>query len=475
MKKLAGIVLCGVALPLLSGCVTANAFNTSIEDHGATATIDSLGNPCARPKAGLAQAAPPLSPAVASVTLSAAQQAQSDIVLGIELLTAANTQGASGVTTADSDLSTFAQALSVSLGTDLTNVVAAPEAFDLRAAASADAVLKSPSALNLSPAGPEQVGKSFEKAKITVSRGEWIKMMRDIATASAGEGWYGAAASSLGSYAKTYGLSTISSAEQARAAEQVNFKIILARYMADYFRNGEILTLDFDYGDLKVALLEKIKNSVDNQATVTAVDAEIDQLAEDLAERLCKSQSSSEKCRVLGVLGERTFVTRAGKSYGFPGLAVAFDPAAEKKVSTNKIDPSAVISDLVRVLFEATGDSAIRVPGAKNSSLCRLTEKYSTSLCATEATASLLQKVDNLGDRVEAGTFATVGIAIRGGWLFSLNNEALAVSLQTAIAVSARKASEAAMWSRLTQCPVTAVVAAQGNGMLVSTDIKLVR
>jgi len=475
MKKLLGTILCGVAMPLLSGCVTAGSFNTEIEDSGTAATIDSLANPCARPKAGLAKAAPPPSPAVANIALSADQKAHSDMLLGIELLTSANGVGAPGVAAADGGMGSFAQALSVSLGTDLSNIAAIPEAFDPRAAASADAVLTSTAVTRLKTPDPEEVGRSFGNGEVTVSRAAWIEMMRNVATASAGEGWYGAAATSLGSYAKTYGLSVSGSPEQARAAEQVNFKILLARYMADYFRNGEILTLDFDYADLKKALLEKIQKSVKDQTTVTAVDAEIDKLAKDLAERLCKSQSSGESCRVLGVLGERTFVTRAGKSYGFPGLAVTFDPTADKKVSTNKIDPNAVIPDLVRVLFEATGDSVIRVPGAKNSSLCRLTEKYSVSLCATDAQAPLLKKVDNLGDRIEAGTFATVGIAIRGGWLFSLNNEALATSLQTALAVSARKASEGAMWSRLTQCPATAVAAAQGDTMLRATKFKLVR
>jgi hypothetical protein len=475
MKKLLATIFCGVAMPLLSGCVTAGSFNTEIEDSGANATIDSLANPCARPKAGLAKAAPAPSPAVASVALSADQKAHSDMVLGIELLTAANGDGVPSVAAADGSMGSFAQALSLTLGTDLSNIAAIPEAFDSRAAASAEAVLTSTAVMGLKTPDPEDVGRSFGNGEVTISRAAWIEVMRNVATASAGEGWYGAAASSLGSYAKTYGLSASASPERARAAEQVNFKILLARYMADYFRNGEILTLDFDYSDLKTALLEKIQKSVKDQTTVTAVDAEIDKLAKDLAERLCKAQSSGESCRVLGVLGERTFVTRAGKSYGFPGLAVAFDLTAGKKVSTNKIDPNAVIPDLVRVLFEATGDSAIRVPGANNSSLCRLTEKYSVSLCATAAQASLLKKVDNLGDRIEAGTFATVGIAIRGGWLFSLNNEALATSLQTALAVSARKASEGAMWSRLTQCPATAVAVAQGDTMLRATKLRLVR
>jgi hypothetical protein len=47
---------------------------------------------------------------------------------------------------------------------------------------------------------------------------------------------------------------------------------------------------------------------------------------------------------------------------------------------------------------------------------------------------------------VEAGTAAAVGAAIRGGWLFSLDNETLASTLTTAAAVALGKGAEAATW-----------------------------
>ncbi len=142
-------------------------------------------------------------------------------------------------------------------------------------------------------------------------------------------------------------------------------------------------------------------------------------------------------------------MTRAGKSYGFPGLTATVDLTGDKEVSTNKLDPNAVTSDLVRVLFEAVGDYRIRVPGAANTSLCRA----SKAMCATAGNADALKRVHNIGNRVEAGTFSTVGIAIRGGWLFSINKEALASSVQTAVAVGAQKTAEGVMWSRLNNCP----------------------
>ncbi|MCY1249604.1 hypothetical protein D9M72_631530 [compost metagenome] len=74
-------------------------------------------------------------------------------------------------------------------------------------------------------------------------------------------------------------------------------------------------------------------------------------------------------------------------------------------------------------------------------------------MCAGKDNTDKLKQVDNIGDRAEAGTFAAVGIAIRGGWLFSINNEALATSIQTAVAVGVRKTAEGVMWSRLQNCP----------------------
>ena len=153
------------------------------------------------------------------------------------------------------------------------------------------------------------------------------------------------------------------------------------------------------------------------------------------------------------MIGEQTFVTRAGKSFGFPGVIVTVDPGADKKVSTNQIDTDAIIGDMVRVLFEATGDSINKVPGSKTSSLCKLTEKTAAPLCATDTTAPVLQKVDGIADRVEAGAFSVTGMVIRGGWLFSLNNEALAKSIETGVSVAARKWAEKAIWSRLSRCP----------------------
>lgn len=220
--------------------------------------------------------------------------------------------------------------------------------------------------------------------------------------------------------------------------------------MAAYFRNGAILSVSVDASGLKDQLVAKLKERIRDEQAIKAAEAEIDKLAAQLTEQVCKGGVGDKKgCVVLGTIGEQTFVTRSGKSYGFPGISVSFDPTATKKVSTNKISEEDIAPDLVRVVLEAVGDELFHVPGTPNSTLCGFNAVY----CGTEAQSAMLAKVNDAGDRMEAATSGTVGTLIRGGWILSLNNEVLARTVTTAAAVSLRKAAEGATWKRLSTCP----------------------
>lgn len=455
-QLLKGIVLATV-LPTLGGCVTARAGADAILGVPAIGT-------CASPKASYASApagtsgSAGSSTAVADVQLTEAQKKETDLQLGLRLLAAGSSSPrAAGIVGAGASVQLFSQSLFSRLGIDPDGIDIDLDALSLDAADRASKVLVSEPFRKLAPADPSVAASKFGNGDITISRQEWVAMTQDVALATSGEGWVGAAALSLGQYARTHGLVQIKAGSPAdKPAQEVTLRLLVARYVSDYFRNGKILTLDLNYPDLKAKLLEKLKHSIKDEMVLTAANAEIDQLAKDYGERLCKAETKQTPCRVLGVLGEQTFVSRAGKSYGFPGLAATVDLTGDKKVSTNKVDPNAVISDLVRVLFEAVGDDRIRVPGAENSSLCRASKAMCSSAYKdVKDIADKLQRVDNIGDRVEAGAFSSVGIAIRGGWLFSINNEALASSVQTAVAVGARKTAEGVMWTHVNHCDAT--------------------
>jgi hypothetical protein len=290
-------------------------------------------------------------------------------------------------------------------------------------------------------------------------RGQWQVLMERVGQATATSGWTADMAQSLGAAARIYAAKiaqrrdgVISFAEAAsvaareaavrEAAADATKKFILAVYFKAYFRNGRIFEVKYDTQALESQLMTKIKEKIKDPKTLDALKAEMDQTSGAFQKSLC-GQKTAASCTVLGALGEQTFVTRAGKSYGFPGVSAAIDLTAGKKISTNKINAEDIAEDLVRVLVEAAGDAADPVPGVANSTLCK-----ELKLCATDAQGAAIQIVDDIGDATEAGASAIVSQVVRGTWLFSLNNEALARSLTTGIAVGARKVAEAAAWHR---------------------------
>jgi hypothetical protein len=62
--------------------------------------------------------------------------------------------------------------------------------------------------------------------------------------------------------------------------------------------------------------------------------------------------------------------------------------------------------------------------------------------------AKLIEQVNNVGDQTEAGTSSVISTAVRGGGFFSLNNEAIAEYISTAVSVAARKAAEEVVWKK---------------------------
>jgi hypothetical protein len=279
---------------------------------------------------------------------------------------------------------------------------------------------------------------------ITISRQKWESTVNQIAKTTSENGWTASFARSLGEVAMG------DRSGDDRAVADLTKKYLIAAYIARYFRNGAIFSLEFSDADLKKALLEKVKAKVHDDDIVSSVSQEIDQLATDYRKALCQKGTPEDgPCVLLGVIGEQTFVTRAGKSYGFPGVTATLDFTANKKISTNKVTMGDIPPDLVRVVMEAIGDQMFHVPGEKNSTLC---EVRGGSSCSSDAIAKQLRIVNEVGDRVEAGTMSTIGAAVRGGWLASLNNEVLANTLTTAAAVTFRKVSEAGAWAATRQC-----------------------
>jgi hypothetical protein len=280
---------------------------------------------------------------------------------------------------------------------------------------------------------------------VAVSRDEWQEYVNAVGRATSTSGWTASMARSLGAAARAYAGGSKDAHD--KSAADLQKKYYIAVYMQAYFRNGPIFQLNFDDQNLKTQLMNKVKQKITDPKLLSDVSTEIDTVTSDFKKQFCKQDGGqTADCSILGVIGQQTFVTRAGKSYGFPGVTATLDPVGNQKVSTNKIKWNDILEDLVRVSVEAAGDSLAGVPGVANSTMCKEMNNCVDPKNSDEA--KLIEQVNNVGDQTEAGASTLISTVVRGGWLFSLNNEALAEYISTGVSVGARKVAEEVVWKK---------------------------
>lgn len=459
MKRLMWTLPVGV---LLSGCVTAADLNASIEDEinkDPGAQVSLPADPCPGARAA--------DPSGGARSLSAmpggarAGGANANLELGVALIAASASDGRDGA-----GLGAYIRSVETSLDFDLAQFAPVLDRLDPGGATAARRVAASPGYQNLEKLYTTDTGARSDggaTTEISLNRRDWINTLQGISDATNKDGWTADFAEELGKFVNDE-QGARSEQDRGKAFESLQKKYLLAAYMTAYFRNGHVFRLDFNQGALKDAVSKELKDQVaalakkasggitadDTKKAQEAVQEQVDKLLAKYAEALCAGgKADGSACVVFGVIGEQTFVTRAGKSYGFPGVTATIDPFSEKKISTNKINAEDVVIDLVRVIVEAGGDAAFKVPGAKNSTLCG----FADGLCAKDADAAKLKKVNDAGDRAEAGATVAIGAAIRGGWLVSLNNETVAKSITAALAVGSRKTAEGVVWKAQNTCP----------------------
>lgn len=281
--------------------------------------------------------------------------------------------------------------------------------------------------------------------EIVIKRSDWEALNKKIVDTTQELGWVAAAQRQLGRLARSQG--------RAEDVAEARERLLIAEYMLAYFRHGKIIKTEFKDAELlKTATdaIDKIQVAEAKKAVGDAVDA----LFKAYRKQACtKDTKEGEPCKIFDYTSSETFVTRAGSEYGFQVITGTIDITADKIFALTDIDWEAIPPDLVRVSLEALGDEAARVPGAANSTMCKVRPGWCSVPGDAAVVTKKLELVNRAGDVTEASVSSIFGAAVRGGWLASLNNEVLADTLTTAAAVTLRKGAEAAMWKAIDQCP----------------------
>jgi len=144
----------------------------------------------------------------------------------------------------------------------------------------------------------------------------------------------------------------------------------------------------------------------------------------------------------------RGFVDRSGNVFRFPGLSasVQVDAARRVDLSASSVDSRRLSADLTRLFLEAFFDAAYRVPAVHRATALQVSSQPTSYPAFDPAHPPIalndLATVTRAALRAEAIATSTVGKAVRGGGLFSTNNETVAATLETAAGVFAKKLVE---------------------------------
>jgi len=220
-----------------------------------------------------------------------------------------------------------------------------------------------------------------------------------------------------------------------------------ARYFEFYFRQGHLLTFGIDQKAAEARLKKDLSRAMgQDYDKMSAADKKIvDDAVKQMLATLCKN----DKCQLWDLADEDTaFITRAGQKFAFPVITVNIAPGTTRGFEVTKIDEVAIVGDLTRVFVEASFDTTQpNIPAIAKATGC--IDKPSAALfkdCRAEADDKL-NMINRSGDIAEAVGGYVAAQVVRGAWLASLNNEALAKLVSTLISVSARKGTELAVWT----------------------------
>jgi hypothetical protein len=144
------------------------------------------------------------------------------------------------------------------------------------------------------------------------------------------------------------------------------------------------------------------------------------------------------------------FIDRSGNALLFPGISAELEvsPANSVRISATTVDSQRVSADLTRIFLEAIFDEAFRVPAVHGATALRVGQNSQEppypefDVDHPPISLEALARVTRDALRAEAAVTSFVGKAVRGGSVFSAQNETLAATLETAAGVITKKLVE---------------------------------
>lgn len=241
--------------------------------------------------------------------------------------------------------------------------------------------------------------------------------------------------------------------ELRQAEQQFIAATYISSYVKAYFRNGELVQLNWKIGN-PVQNLEKLaglSDPADQKFIQSILDRLPNGTSAKLDEILQKSTSGS-----IGRVASSGLVTRGGESLAMPAVTVSLDVPNPSPVTFTKVDVNAVMEDLVRVTFEAIFDSINQVPAVSNATGITLPKSIALADFskikpaipghAVVMSQSNFNQIDANASEASSMTSSGVANLIRGVNVAALNNEAVANTLTVMAGTTARKVTERVSW-----------------------------
>lgn len=245
-----------------------------------------------------------------------------------------------------------------------------------------------------------------------------------------------------------------------RAQQEFIASTYISAYVKAYFRNGEFAQLNWTAGNpiLTLEQLAGITSGTDQaniQRILTALtppQGSINSVVTDIDAIIQNDLNGT-----IGKVATAGLVTRGGDSLAMPVVTVSLVATNPKPLSITKVDGNTVLEDVVRVTFEAIFDSMNQIPAVSNATGVSLPpaialKDFSKIEPATPGQGSVVMsqtsfnQIDSNGSEAAALTSSALANLIRGINVAALNNEAVANTLTSIAATTARKVSERVSW-----------------------------